>query len=208
MTSILQSVYYGLTIRAGSPRPQPGTPRFDKHRRRIFIFVVTLYLFYTIYESFHQVRAESDFYRVLGVSPLADERTIKSRFRRLAAQHHPDKLNQQQATTLPDGFFMYLKQAQDTLLDPSVRFAYDRFGPQVNEWRNVKTAEDYLYAGLRKALTQYIGGLVVLVVYWVYWSSWGRYVGYPNLSVGIIANILGSGDSIHFLLWLPLSLSL
>lgn len=153
------------------------------------------------------MRAESDFYRVLGVSPLADERTIKSRFRRLAAQHHPDKLNQQQATTLSDGFFMYLKQAQDTLLDPSVRFAYDRFGPQVNEWRNVKTAGDYLYAGLRKALTQYIGGLVVLVVYWVYWSSWGRYVGDPNLSVGINADLFGSGDSIHLLLWLLLSLS-
>jgi hypothetical protein len=177
VTSILQTLYYGLTISAGGPRPQRGTPRFDKHRRRIFIFVVTLYLFYTIYESFYQVRAEGDFYSVLGVSPLADERTIKSRFRRLAAQHHPDKLNQHQQTTLSDSFFVYLKQAQDTLLDPSVRFAYDRFGPQVNEWRNIKTGQDYLYAGLKKVLTQYIGGLgAILVVNWVYWSSWGRYV--------------------------------
>ncbi|QGA21842.1 hypothetical protein EYB26_009553 [Talaromyces marneffei] len=176
VASILQSVYYGLTIRAGDPRPQPGSPRFNKHRRRIFISVVTLYLFYTIYESFHQVRAEGDFYSLLGVSPLADERTIKSRFRRLAAQHHPDKLNQQQQTTLSDSFFVYLKQAQDTLLDPSVRFAYDQFGPQVTEWINIKTTQDYLYTGLKKALIQYLGGLgAILVVNWVYWSSWGRY---------------------------------
>ncbi|QKX55023.1 uncharacterized protein TRUGW13939_02114 [Talaromyces rugulosus] len=176
-TSILQSVYYGITIRAGDPRPQPGTPRFDKHRRRIFIFVVTAYLLYTLYESFHQVRATGDFYSVLGVSPLADERTIKSRFRRLAAQHHPDKMNNQ----LPrnggsEGVFVYLKLAQDTLLDPARRFGYDRFGPQVNEWRDKHTMQEILYGGLQQALVQWTAGLgTIVVLNFVYWSQWGRF---------------------------------
>ncbi|KAH8692398.1 putative membrane associated DnaJ chaperone [Talaromyces proteolyticus] len=176
VTSILQSVYYGITIRAGDPRPQPGTPRFDKHRRRIFIFVVTAYLVYTLYESFYQVRATGDFYNVLGVSPLADERTIKSRFRRLAAQYHPDKANQLPNGGGTEGVFVYLKLAQDTLLDPARRFGYDRFGPTVNEWRNSSTMQDFLYAGLKQALVQYTAGLATIVVLnFVYWSAWGRY---------------------------------
>ncbi|EED12641.1 membrane associated DnaJ chaperone, putative [Talaromyces stipitatus ATCC 10500] len=190
VTSLLQNLYYGLTIRAGDPRPQPGTPRFDKHRRRIFIFVVTLYLFYTIYESFYEVRAAGDFYSVLGVSPSADERTIKSRFRRLAAQHHPDKLNHQQQT-LSDSSFVYLKLAQDTLLDPAVRFGYDRFGPQVNEWRNSSTVRDFLYAGLKQSLTQYIGGLgTILVLNWVYWSAWGRYWRFYTFAALVVLELV------------------
>ncbi|CRG91543.1 hypothetical protein PISL3812_08593 [Talaromyces islandicus] len=184
-TSILQSVYYGITIRAGDPRPQPGTPRFDKHRRRIFIFVVTAYLLYTLYESFYQVRAAGDFYSALGVSPLADERTIKSRFRRLAAQHHPDKMKQQlPGGTGSEAVFVYLKLAQDTLLDPARRFGYDRFGPQVNEWREKHSVQEVLYGGLKQAMAQYVGGLgTIVVLNFVYWSQWGRFWRFYTFAV-------------------------
>ncbi|KAL1961867.1 hypothetical protein VTN77DRAFT_991 [Rasamsonia byssochlamydoides] len=181
VTSILQNVYYGITIRAGDPHPQPGSPRYAKHRRRIFIFVVTTYLLYTLYESFYQVRAAGDFYRLLGVSPFADERTIKSRFRRLAAQHHPDKVSQQvNGEGLPSGgadaFFVYLKLAQDTLLDPARRFAYDRFGPDVTEWRDRQTMQDFLYGALTQMFPQYVAGLVmIMLLNWFLWAPWGRY---------------------------------
>jgi DnaJ-class molecular chaperone len=140
---------------------------------------VSTYLLYTLYESFYQVRADEDFYTVLGVSPLADDRTIKSRFRRLAAQHHPDKMPQNPTgeNTGGDGFFVYLKLAQDTLLDPTRRFAYDRFGPKVNEWRDRQTMLDFLYMGLQQAIPQYIFGLgTIFVLNFFFWSPWGRYV--------------------------------
>lgn len=174
-TSFLQSVYYGITIRAGEPRPQPGTPRYDRHRRRIFIFVVTSYLLYTLYETFHQVQVAGDYYKVLGVSPFADERTIKSRFRRLAAQHHPDKIGPDAGS---DGYFMFLRKAQETLVDPVKRFAYDRFGPTMSNMTEKKTMRELLTDSLTTStLPQYVGGLAtMIVVNWLWWSNWGRYV--------------------------------
>ncbi|KAL4897442.1 hypothetical protein BDV59DRAFT_167741 [Aspergillus ambiguus] len=175
-TSIVQNIYYGITIRAGDPRPQPPSPRYARHRRRIFILVVTSYLLYTLYEAFHRVQVEGDFYRALGVSPLADDRTIKSRFRRLAAQHHPDKITPGDAGGPSDDYFVYLKLAQDTLLDPARRFAYDRFGPEMNGWGDRKTMQGFVVAGLQRTLPQYVGGFVMIVVLnFVWWSQWGRY---------------------------------
>ncbi|KAJ5201530.1 uncharacterized protein N7498_006193 [Penicillium cinerascens] len=173
-TALLQTVYYGITVRAGSPRPMPGTPRHDLHRRRIFIFVVTSYLLYTLYETFHQVQVAGDFYQALGVSPFADERTIKSKFRRLAAQHHPDKIG-------PDGgaevYFMYLRQAQETLANPVRRFAYDRFGPDMLSWGEQKTMGDFITVSFTRSLVpHYVGGFVtMLVLNWLWWANWGRY---------------------------------
>ncbi|KAE8144717.1 hypothetical protein BDV25DRAFT_166208 [Aspergillus avenaceus] len=175
VTSIVQNIYYGITIRAGEPRPQPPSPRYARHRRRIFILVVTGYLLYTLYETFHQVQIAGDFYKALGVSPLADDKLIKSRFRRLAAQHHPDKVIQGDGVP-SDNYFVYLKLAQDTLLDPAKRFAYDRYGPDMLNWGDLKTMQNYLFTGLQRSIPQYVVGLVtVIILNFTWWSSWGRY---------------------------------
>ncbi|KAJ5225077.1 Heat shock protein DnaJ N-terminal [Penicillium chermesinum] len=158
-TSFLQSIYYGITIRAGDPRPMPQTLRYERDRRRIFIFVIVAYLLYTLYETFHQVQLAGDFYKALGVSPFADERTIKSRFRRLAAQHHPDKIGLEGGS---EAYFMYLRRAQETLVDPVKRFAYDRFGPDMQNWGS---------RGLRYA----VGFVTMMVLNWLWWANWGRY---------------------------------
>ena len=137
---------------------------------------MTSYLLYTLYETFHRVQAAGDFYKALGVSPLADDKTIKSRFRRLAAQHHPDKFTQ--GDGIPsDDYFVYLKLAQETLLDPAKRFAYDRFGPDILGWGNVKTVQDFLFRGLQRSIPQYVGGFVTIIILnFTWWSNWGRYV--------------------------------
>ncbi|OQD83073.1 hypothetical protein PENANT_c018G04292 [Penicillium antarcticum] len=172
VTSFLQSVYYGMTIRAGEPRPQPQSPKFERHRRRIFIFVITSYLLYTLYETFHQVQVAGDYYQVLGVSPFADERAIKSRFRRLAAQYHPDKVGIE-----GEAYFLYLRRAQETLVDPVKRFAYDRLGSDMLNWGEKKTMREFLMASLtRSVLPQYLGGFATMVVLnWLWWANWGRY---------------------------------
>ncbi|KAJ5730980.1 Heat shock protein DnaJ N-terminal [Penicillium malachiteum] len=173
-TNILQSVYYGITIRAGEPRPLPQTTRYERHRRRIFLFVIVAYLLYTLYETFHQVQLAGDFYQVLGVSPFADERAIKSRFRRLAAQHHPDKVTIDNGS---EAYFMFLRRAQETLVDPVKRFAYDRFGPDMQNWGEQKTMRDFVMRSLIKSvLPQYAGAFAMMVVCnWLWWANWGRY---------------------------------
>lgn len=83
-----------------------------------------------------------------------------------------------------DAFFVYLKQAQDTLLDPARRFAYDRFGPDVVQWRNRETMQDFLYAALTQALTQYAAGFVIIVLMnFFLWGPWGRYVSVSSATV-------------------------
>jgi DnaJ-class molecular chaperone len=117
---------------------------------------------------------------LLGVLPTSDDRTIKTRFRRLAALHHPDKvqsLNTESEKADADTFFMDLKLAQDTLLDSTKRFAYLRFGKSVVENTKATSIRGFLYHGLLTLLPQYGGGLFVMILLNMFWfSAWGRYV--------------------------------
>ncbi|OJD17642.1 hypothetical protein AJ78_02292 [Emergomyces pasteurianus Ep9510] len=186
VTSFLQNIYYRITIRAGDPHPDPSSPRYARHYRRIYIVVVTSYLVYTLSEAYRKLRAQGDFYQLLGVLPTSNDRIIKSRFRRLAALHHPDKRRNQQhplnnsygsdGYKSPDELFLQLKLAQDTLLDPVKRFAYDRFGREVVEGSKAKTMSEFLFAGLLALIPQYLGGFIMMALMNMFWfSAWGRY---------------------------------
>jgi hypothetical protein len=181
VTGWLQSLYYGITIRAGEPRPQPGSPRYITHRRRIHIIVVSAYLLYTIYEADWDIRRASDFYQDLGIPPSATEREIKSRFRRLAAIHHPDKIS---SATNSEGYFLHLKIAQDTLLNPAKRFAYERFGPGMNEWQRCSSIRDYLAQGLQSILPYYGAGAIFMYILGMLgYLDWGKYWRWLTLIV-------------------------
>ncbi|KAI1156322.1 hypothetical protein F4825DRAFT_291843 [Nemania diffusa] len=165
VTGWVQSIYYSLTIRAGDPRPPPNSPRWQLHRRRIHTLVITLYLLYTIYEADWELRRAGSFYGSLGVPFHASERDIKSRFRRLAALHHPDKVSHSSSSSSPGlgsdlaagDFFIHLKTAADVLTDPAQRFAYERFGPDVTGWRHCATLRDYVWRGLQTQVIPHYG---------------------------------------------------
>ena len=66
-----------------------------------------------------------DYYRILGVSRDADEKTIKSAYRKLARKHHPDV-----AKGKDDGQrFREVAEAYEVLSDPEKRRRYDTLGP-------------------------------------------------------------------------------
>ena len=69
--------------------------------------------------------AKRDFYEVLGVAKGADEASLKSAYRKLAMQHHPDR-NPGNAES--EAKFKEISEAYDTLKDGQKRAAYDRFG--------------------------------------------------------------------------------
>lgn len=54
--------------------------------------------------------------------------------------------------------------AKDTLIDPTKRFAYDRFGPQILQWQQAKTIRDYIMTGVQNTGGYYIGTGAVLVL--------------------------------------------
>ncbi|KAB0540806.1 molecular chaperone DnaJ [Pseudochrobactrum algeriensis] len=66
-----------------------------------------------------------DYYETLGVVRTADDKVIKTAYRKLAMQYHPDR-NPNDAEA--ERKFLELGEAYDVLKDPQKRAAYDRFG--------------------------------------------------------------------------------
>ena len=68
--------------------------------------------------------AKRDYYEVLGVDRGADDATLKSAFRKLAMQYHPDR----NAEPGAEEKFKEASEAYEILCDPDKRARYDRFG--------------------------------------------------------------------------------
>jgi molecular chaperone DnaJ/curved DNA-binding protein len=64
-----------------------------------------------------------DYYRILGVDRNADDKTIKSAYRKLARKYHPD------VNKGKDDRFKEINEAYEVLSDPEKRRRYDTLGP-------------------------------------------------------------------------------
>src|SRR5437870_1438002 len=69
--------------------------------------------------------SKRDYYEVLGVNRSATDQDLKSAYRRLAHQHHPDK---NPADPHAEERFKEAAEAYAALSDPEQRSRYDRFG--------------------------------------------------------------------------------
>ena len=70
-------------------------------------------------------RHRKDAYEILGVSRGAAVEELKSSYRKLAMQYHPDR---NPGDKEAEEHFKEISQAYDILIDPEKRAAYDRFG--------------------------------------------------------------------------------
>lgn len=66
-----------------------------------------------------------DYYEILGVNRGCDEAALKSAFRKLAMEHHPDRNGGCEEAA---GRFKEINEAYSVLSDPQKRATYDRFG--------------------------------------------------------------------------------
>jgi DnaJ-class molecular chaperone len=73
-----------------------------------------------------------DYYDVLGVPRTADQKEIKSAYRRLARRYHPD-VNPSDKTA--EAKFKEVSEAHEVLSDPEKRKMYDQFG---SNWEQVQ----------------------------------------------------------------------
>ncbi len=93
--------------------------------------------------------ANRDYYEVLGVPRTASPDEIKSAYRKLARQHHPD-MNKENPKAAEEKF-KELSEAYEVLASPEKRQRYDQFGsaavendfgPQGFTWQNFTHAGD------------------------------------------------------------------
>ena len=71
--------------------------------------------------------AKRDYYEVLSVTRDCDDQTLKSAYRKLALQYHPDRNPNDPAA---EERFKEAAEAYSILSDPQRRAAYDRYGHQ------------------------------------------------------------------------------
>lgn len=160
-----------------SPKHKPTSPQqAAQHARYAHLFVVTAYLCYTLYGSYMSLAEEENFYDILNlkipstaaVSSEQWDKTIRSRWRSLARQFHPDKLqgNVSEMTKKTYEYrYVRMRRAYETLSEPLTKLAYDRFGWAVVHACEGKctNASDFMLKGLQASLGFYAAALFTLI---------------------------------------------
>ncbi|RHZ75386.1 hypothetical protein Glove_214g36 [Diversispora epigaea] len=165
-TNLIQKIYYKIFYPAGV---KPQQQKYEIHRRRIYIFIVLIYLLYTIADVI--TSRSSNYYDVLKVDRDFTTKEIKTNLRKLQLAFHPDKNKGQEGAQ-----FIEIRVAYDTLTDPVKRFAYDRFGPQIKEWNDCSTIRDYIAQSWITFAGFYIGtGILLFILYILGKGKFGRF---------------------------------
>ncbi|KAG0372757.1 hypothetical protein BGX24_012627 [Mortierella sp. AD032] len=109
---------------------------------------------------------ETNHYDTLGLKfSTFTQKQLKTNFRKASLQYHPDKVGQAGAE-----IFVGIRAAHETLVDPILRIAYDRFGPSVLKCTTCKTNKDYLHEGFKQVSTFYAGAGMIELLHQVYIS--------------------------------------
>ncbi|KAK0529637.1 hypothetical protein OC834_003614 [Tilletia horrida] len=153
--------------------PAPKTPAHAaEHQKYARALVVGAYLLYSLLGALVAVfRPEvGNHYAILNIAYDDDADAIKKSFRKLARQYHPDKLTDENREK-GEAFFLIVRKAHDTLTDPMKRFAYDRFGPAVLDWREPKTLREYMAHGFKESVLFYVfNPLFHSILIWIHGS--------------------------------------
>ncbi|WVW82306.1 hypothetical protein I302_104312 [Kwoniella bestiolae CBS 10118] len=141
------------------PSAQRGSPTYLRNYRLAFTGVICTYLAYTFYKGEGGQDFKEDYYALLDVNKGVDEDGLKRAYRNLSRLYHPDR-----AGSGKDDIFILIRRAYETLQDPVKRYAYDRFGPQIIDWKSASVRE-YIITGLNHSIGFYVvsGGFMLLL---------------------------------------------
>ena len=92
-----------------------------------------------------------DYYKILGIDKNASDKDIKSAYRKLARQYHPD-LNPND--TEANKKFQQINEANEVLSDPEKRQKYDKYG---ENWQHGEEYEKYAQQQRAQGNRQYSG---------------------------------------------------
>lgn len=142
ITNFIQS-FLDKNVRTSLYIPAPkGTSGYVTNRKKVYSAVIVVYLTWTVYYAF-QSTWSSNWYSLLGVDQTVDEAGLKTASRALSRKYHPDK-----AGPLGEEYFIAARHAFESLTDPTRRYAYDRYGPTIDSWKNCITLRDFMQRGV------------------------------------------------------------
>jgi len=81
--------------------------------------------------------SKADYYELLGVERSADEKELKSAFRKMAMKYHPDRNPDDK---LAETRFKEINEAYEVLRDPQKRAAYDQLAMLLSKMAAVSVA--------------------------------------------------------------------
>ncbi|KAI8925804.1 hypothetical protein BC831DRAFT_459485 [Entophlyctis helioformis] len=178
-------------------KPQPGEPLYRTHYNRMYIAVITAYLVYTVVQT--EQGLQPNFYNILGVLPghRLDTRQLRANYLSLSLQYHPDK-------SQSEDVYMLIRNAYETLKNPTLRAAYDKLGRAALQCTRCRTQRDFAVESMSPFVSFYLitGGLLVLLGI-LGRLDFGRYWRFAGLSfiAAVEAQLLfGATDPLWFVL--------
>ncbi|ORX60861.1 DnaJ-domain-containing protein [Piromyces finnis] len=175
-TNFLLARYYDWKYAPHSPsRPRQGSQKFKRDYKKFHILVIVVYLIFNFYKSMYQEPRSPTLYETLNISKDFTSQQLKSSFRRLSLQYHPDKLGSDFTAEAQEKYIL-IRSAYEILQDPIRLKAYEKFGLTAFECKHCKNEKDYLYFMLPAYVMHYaVTGLVLLIFFVLFGKGYGRY---------------------------------
>ncbi|GAA5908204.1 uncharacterized protein JCM6883_004306 [Sporobolomyces salmoneus] len=159
-TNLLLSSFYRISPSSRPTLPPNASPpqvasansAAQRHFRRARITLVLSYLAYSILTVYWSQSSgvNQNYYSLLGLSrQVVDSEgssAVKSQWRRLARIYHPDKVGKG-----GEQRFVELRKGVEILENENKRWAYERFGPTINEWGKLVSNREFLVKGATNA---------------------------------------------------------
>lgn len=187
---VLLKAAYSLPNSLRLRKPSSKSLAASSHWHAARLVVAVLYLAYCVTRN--RLRMPPSAYKILQLHPSASDQDIKSHFRHLAKVYHPDKAGYEY-----EDLFLQLRHAYSILSDPIVRFAYDRFGPDIESWQNLSSVREFMFFGMEALAVEQVQLFCMQILAWMLTRSGNRSVGAGSL-VGTLTYAVGffvPGDS-------------
>ena len=160
VTKVVLSVYYSLFY-SQATRPKEGTIRHSTNYKWTYVLVISCYFVYSMYGVLQEMPL--NYYEHLGVTKnQVDNGELRAVFRKLSMQYHPDRNTDSTSAEK----FVEIRSMYETLNEPILRAAYERFGPRKGGvCQKCILFKDFLWSmGIMNFVVFYIGSSVVLIL--------------------------------------------
>lgn len=124
ITNFLLKRYYSFKYARNSPNlPKPNSPKFKRHYKICYTFVIGMYFLYCIAQSIYSL--EPSYYSKIGIVRSKVRTDLKRRGRQLLLMYHPDKSTNGQGDM---NKYIELKSMVDVIENENTCNVYEKFG--------------------------------------------------------------------------------